>query len=113
MRHQFYRLSRIELMKQGLEVLEAIGGQAPPALNLKREAEVGKASQEKEGLQDRRLANVVGPEEDIEAAQTVEIEFRQSPEATNLDAIKMLASRHANLPETRERGTRIRNGRTG
>ena len=94
-------------------MLEAIDGQAPPALNLKREPEVGKAGQEKEGLQDRRLANVVGPEEDIEAAQTVKIEFRQSPKATNLDPIKMLFSRHTQPTRDARANTRIRSGRTG
>ncbi len=92
--HELNRLIRIDLMKQGLEMFEPINGKASPLLNANRDGQVGKAGQQKKSLQDRRLANIVGPEEDIEPAQTVEIELRQSPEAADLDAIEMMMTRH-------------------
>ncbi len=81
-------------MKQGLEVFESIDGEVSPLLNANRDGQVGKAGYQKKSLQDRRLANIVGPEEDIEPAQAVEIEFRQSPEAADLNVIEMLMTRH-------------------
>ena len=92
-------------MKQGLQVVEPVDGQASPALHLERDLQVDKASQEKEGLQDRGLANVVCSEQDVEAAELVEIEIRQAPEPTDLDAVQMLVIRHA-YP-------RLRRGDTG
>ena len=81
-------------MKQGLEVFESINGEASPLLNANRDGQVGEAGQQRKSLQDRRLADSVGPEQDIEPAQAVEIEFRQPPEAADLDAIEMLMTRH-------------------
>ena len=49
-------------------LFELINRQVPPALKLERKSRISKASQEKHGLQNRRLANIVGPKQDIEPA---------------------------------------------
>ena len=63
-------------MKQPLEVYELGDREASPALNVKRDAKVFNAGQQKERLQDRRLADIIGAEEKIEAAEAADPEVR-------------------------------------
>ena len=94
-------------MKEGLEMVKPIDRQTPPALNLEREVQVAKPSQEKESLQDGRLANIVGAKQEVEPAQAVEVEVRQSPEPSDLHTIQMLVIRHP-FSEARPGETRTR-----
>ena len=100
-------------MKEALEVCELREREASPALDTKREAKVAEAAQQKERLQDRRFADIIGAEEKVEAAEAVEREVGQAPEAADLNAIKMLLRRHAQRTRHAGSDTPIRRRRTG
>ena len=76
-------------------IFELANRQVAPALKLQRESRISEAGQEKQGLQNGRLADVVGAKQDVEPAQPVEIECRQATEPADLNPIKGLVSRHA------------------
>lgn len=89
------RSPEIEIEKDGCQVVGPANRIAPTALHLEEQSRFGRISNQEDCLQYGSLADVVRAQQNVDLAQSVEFQVRESAEPANGEAVELLSLGHA------------------